>query len=160
VILVNDGSGAFSTQINVGAGNDSRSMVVTDADGDGRDDLAVANYTGGDVTILLNVTEAPVAVGDGPAIVSSVGLFNAPNPFRSQTAFSISLEAEERAVLEIFDVSGRRVVTVVDGVLAAGQHLATWDGLTDAGNEAPAGIYLSRLVVGDRIVRGRVMRLR
>jgi flagellar hook assembly protein FlgD len=46
--------------------------------------------------------------------------------------------------LEIFDVSGRHVRTLVDRVLGAGEHRANWDGRDDAGSRVGSGVYFAR----------------
>ena len=50
-----------------------------------------------------------------------------------------------RVGLEIFDASGRRVRSLVRGMLAAGQHRMSWDGKDAAGRSVPSGRYLLRL---------------
>jgi len=47
--------------------------------------------------------------------------------------------------LELFDVRGRRLRTLVSGGLAAGTHTAAWDGRTERGERAAAGVYFLRL---------------
>ena len=52
-ILRNNGNGTFAAPQNLTAGNQPRAIVAADLDGDGRPDLAVANYNDGTVSILL-----------------------------------------------------------------------------------------------------------
>ena len=54
-VLLNNGSGSFSTKVNVPGGNGSASVAAGDLDGDGDLDLAVANFASDDVSILLNL---------------------------------------------------------------------------------------------------------
>jgi len=70
---------------------------------------------------------------------------NSPNPFNPGTAIRFSLARSGPATLMIYDVSGRRVRTLVDGPQTAGPHLSYWDGLDDAGRKVAAGIYWSQL---------------
>lgn len=51
-----------------------------------------------------------------------------------------SLPAEGNVRIEIFNVAGRRVLTLVDGRRAAGDHEVAWSGETSRGR-APAGVY-------------------
>jgi flagellar hook assembly protein FlgD len=60
-----------------------------------------------------------------------------------------TLPADAASVtLAVYDLSGRRVRTLVDGPIPAGSHEAFWNGMSDSGNPAPAGVYFYRLAVG------------
>jgi hypothetical protein len=61
-------------------------------------------------------------------------------------AFSLASDAHAR--LEIFDVSGRRLTTLVDRDLLAGPHEARWDRTFASGSRARSGVYFYRLVAG------------
>jgi len=47
--------------------------------------------------------------------------------------------------LAIYDVTGRRVTTLVDRTLAAGEYRTNWDGRDARGHAAAAGVYWARL---------------
>lgn len=71
-----------------------------------------------------------------------------PNPFNPGTRISITLPAAGPAGLDIFDLSGRRVATLLPHQWrAAGSYAATWDGRTSRGGEAASGVYFVRLRV-------------
>ena len=63
-----------------------------------------------------------------------------PNPFNPKTTLSFSLPAAGPTRLEVFDVSGRRVATLLDGFADAGRHEREWEARGLAG-----GVYLARL---------------
>jgi hypothetical protein len=69
----------------------------------------------------------------------------APNPFRDRTTISFDLPSAGRASLMVFDLSGRRVATLANGLLPAGTHTRRWDGRSDSGTLSPAGVYFCRL---------------
>ena len=69
----------------------------------------------------------------------------APNPFRDETRFSFELRSVDRVRLDVFDVAGRAVRRLVDGMRPAGAHRIVWDGRDDAGRPAVAGVYYFRL---------------
>jgi flagellar hook assembly protein FlgD len=48
----------------------------------------------------------------------------------------------------VFDISGRRVVTLVDGTMVPGRYSVTWDGRDGAGHPASSGVYAIRLAGG------------
>ncbi len=71
---------------------------------------------------------------------------NVPNPFNPMTEIRYEIPAEGSDVtLEIFDVAGRRVRMLVDGFRSPGEHAVTWNGISDNGRHAAAGIYFYRL---------------
>jgi len=62
---------------------------------------------------------------------------------------------------DVFDITGRKVRTVFDGELDAGNHAFDWDGTTSAGELAPAGVYFMRVMVdGDLIGAVKIARIR
>jgi hypothetical protein len=83
-----------------------------------------------------------------------------PNPFAGSTRIRFTLPHAGHADLAVYDIGGRRVRTLASGVLAAGDHIATWDG-RDASGLAPApGLYLYRLSTGRTVETGRMILLR
>lgn len=82
----------------------------------------------------------------GPGIpkVASLGQ-NYPNPFNPTTAITYALAEKGRVVLEVMNLRGQRVATLVDGVKEAGLHSITWDGKNNLGHTVSSGIYFYRL---------------
>ena len=75
---------------------------------------------------------------------------NYPNPFNPATKISFNLAAAGPVRLRIFDVSGRLVRTLIDDVeMAAGNHLAGWNGLDQTGRAVAAGVYFYNLETAD-----------
>ena len=70
---------------------------------------------------------------------------NVPNPFNPRTEIRWEQAAAGAVRLEIYDVAGRRLGTLVDGERPAGAQTASWDGRDDKGRAAAAGIYFVRL---------------
>jgi hypothetical protein len=89
------------------------------------------------------------AVADGRFVPLERFVKNKPNPFNQATVISFSLAEEGRVALAIYDVSGRRVRTLVDGSLGRGVHRAVWDGRDDRGRRTGMGIYLCCLEEAD-----------
>jgi hypothetical protein len=67
------------------------------------------------------------------------------SPARSRASFSFSITQACRVRLAVYDMSGRRIGHVVDGVLPAGQHSATWEARLTDGGRVPAGAYFGCL---------------
>ncbi len=101
------------------------------------------------LTMIYDSTSV-VGVGDG-AIAAGWTLrlrANVPNPFQSRTTITFDLARRAPVSLDIYDVTGRRVRTLLDGGAAeldAGAHTAEWNGLDDEGRSVAAGLYFARL---------------
>jgi len=73
---------------------------------------------------------------------------NTPNPFNPTTRISYTLPRSDRVVLDIFDVAGRRVTTLVDEVVGEGRHETVWEGTDRNGTRVSSGVYFYRLTWG------------
>jgi hypothetical protein len=67
-----------------------------------------------------------------------------PNPSASWVSMSFALAREAHASVRVFDVEGRIVDVLADGLFGAGVHETAWDGMTRSGKRAAAGIYFIR----------------
>jgi len=68
---------------------------------------------------------------------------NHPNPFNPKTVIAFSTPTAAHVRLDITDVAGRLVVTLVDGHLAGGDHAAEWNGKDRGGLPVASGVYFS-----------------
>jgi len=75
---------------------------------------------------------------------------NRPNPFTGRSEIRFSLVEDGRATLELFDVAGRLVTTLLDSPMSRGTHAVSWNGRDAAGNAVASGIYFYRLTSGER----------
>ncbi len=73
---------------------------------------------------------------------------NSPNPFNPGTEIRYQLPEYCKVRLDIYDVLGRRVVTLVNEFQAAGTKIVSWDGKDEKGLDAVSGIYFYRLRAG------------
>ncbi len=73
---------------------------------------------------------------------------NSPNPFNPVTTIAFTTPSRGRATLEIYDVSGRLVRTLVEGTVDAGRHERLWDGTDAIGHEVGSGLYFYRVTFG------------
>jgi len=96
--------------------------------------------------------EVPVAPG--------LELAAAPNPFNPATTLRFTLPTAGRAVLDVFDVAGRRVARLVDGERTAGAHDVRWTAVDHAGRSLPSGTYLVRLRAGTATATARLALLK
>lgn len=108
----------------------------------------------------FNVVSAPSAVlpDGGPARDLLYAAY--PNPFNRATAIRYDLQARGPVQLDIFDVRGGLIRTLVAGqTVAAGRHEVAWDGRDEAGRMAAAGVYFYRLVAGRYAETRRLVRV-
>jgi hypothetical protein len=68
-----------------------------------------------------------------------------PNPSGGRVRLDVSLPAAADVRLVVFDVQGRRVATLVEGLLASGRHPVAWESRDDRGRPVAAGVYWARL---------------
>ena len=79
---------------------------------------------------------------------------NYPNPFNASTMIDFKTEGGMTR-LEVFDLTGAKVKTLVDGTLEAGRHSFVWNGYDDQGNVLASGVYFYKLSVteGQQVMR-------
>jgi PKD repeat protein len=96
----------------------------------------------------------PTIANDRPEMATEL-LQNHPNPFNPLTAISYTLAREGQVTLAVFDVSGRRVATLVNGTEGVGLHTVNFDarGLS-------SGVYFYRLEVGDFVQQRKMVLLK
>ena len=83
-----------------------------------------------------------------PAVLAAFAAH--PNPFNPETEIVFSMVAPGRVSLSVYDLSGRRVRTLVDEARSAGNHHVTWRGQDDSGRSVSSGVYLAVIRQGDR----------
>jgi len=94
---------------------------------------------------------------DGPITPRVSGVESVfPNPFNPQTTVRLAISRAGTASVEIFDVRGRRVRTLLDGAVEAGRHDLVWNGTDDHGRTVSSGVYFVRAVHPDGVDRHRV----
>ena len=80
-----------------------------------------------------------------------------PNPVVHSTRVAFDLPRESDVDLSVFDVSGRKVATVLKARFAAGRQAAAWDGRGDDGAHLAAGVYMMRLTAAGHVENRRVV---
>ncbi len=67
---------------------------------------------------------------------------NYPNPFNPETLIEYALPKSANVVITIYNTTGQKVATVVNGIMPAGRHQVRWDGKDGSGNQVSSGVYL------------------
>ena len=100
----------------------------------------------------------PLAALSGRALPARFALGpNYPNPFNPSTIIPYQLAASAQVRLEVFNLLGQHIATLVDGERAAGSHTATWHAVDRAGRAVGAGVYIYRMTVGVENQTGRMV---
>jgi PKD repeat protein len=76
---------------------------------------------------------------------------NYPNPFNPTTTIQYNLPEAAQVRLEIYNMTGQRVRTLVSGGMDAGNHSVQWDGTNEYGEKVASGVYIYRIVAGSFI---------
>ena len=79
-----------------------------------------------------------------------------PNPFNPQTSFRFKVKDDTSVKLQIFNINGQLVRTLVDENFAPGIHVRRWNGRNSDGRPAATGLYFYRLQIGTQILKGRI----
>jgi hypothetical protein len=100
----------------------------------GGEDVYLAQFS------LQTVTDVPISLGP----IRSLGP-SYPNPIQPETTIPFALGHSGTVDMTVYDVSGRRVATVLREYRSTGRHTAHWDGRNSAGEPVEAGVYFVRL---------------
>ncbi|MGE5480474.1 MAG: FlgD immunoglobulin-like domain containing protein [Chloroflexota bacterium] len=88
----------------------------------------------------------------GALTINSVG----PNPFTAQTTINFNLPETANTKLEVLDLFGNVVKTLVNQSLDAREHAYTWNATNEAGLQVPTGAYIIRLTSGNETLTAKV----
>jgi hypothetical protein len=85
---------------------------------------------------------------------------NYPNPFNLETRIQFNLPEDGQVAIEIYDMLGRKIKTVVDEFRSEGIHTVTWDATDRYGRVVSSGVYFYRLSAGDATITKKMIFLR
>ena len=97
-------------------------------------------FTGTDCVVIVGNPHFTSVETD----VSSFGLSNYPNPFNPTTEISFSIPVAGHVTLDVFNIMGQKVTTLLDRYMQPGTHEVTWNA-----NNVSSGVYFYRLTAGD-----------
>ncbi|MCF7794624.1 MAG: carboxypeptidase regulatory-like domain-containing protein [Candidatus Cloacimonetes bacterium] len=84
-------------------------------------------------------------------------LGNYPNPFNPQTEISFAVSEPGTVRIDIFNIKGEKIKTIMNTTNTAGQNSVTWLGVDDDGNSVSSGIYFYKMKAGGRYTSTRKM---
>lgn len=85
---------------------------------------------------------------------------NYPNPFNPSTTISFDLPERSNVRLEIYNLLGQKIATLIDQTLAAGEYKVAWGGKNSAGQPIASGIYIYRLLADDFLQTKKMLLLK
>lgn len=107
----------------------------------------------GDVIVATTDGQIPVSMDILP---TKFALHNAyPNPFNPVTNLNLDLPEDSKVVVNIYNLRGQQIASLVNGLMPAGYHTVTW-----RASNVPSGMYLVRAEVGSEVSTQKVMLLK
>jgi len=82
---------------------------------------------------------------------------NYPNPVMKSTIIPFTILQPEHVTIDVFDVSGKRVASLVDAFMQAGNHAITWNGVDQSGRKVPGGIYIYTMRTTNKVQSRRMV---
>ena len=116
------------------------------------------DYHGNESGPAVPESVTDVEIPDGPKVCTLYQ--NVPNPFNPLTTIKYYLPEESRVILEIYDVTGRRISRLVNERQNRGYYTKEWNGLDDKGNAVVSGLYFYRLIAGKETISRKMVLIR
>lgn len=104
--------------------------------------------------------QAPAARPDSIPPTTPFLLQNYPNPFNERTIIRFYVPDRMEVRLEIFNILGQRITTLLQERKEEGYHQITWDGRGDSGTRAASGIYIYRFTAGSYVENRKLVLVR
>jgi hypothetical protein len=105
------------------------------------------HFTRGVITVLTDDVRSVGGSGIAPTTYTLEQ--NYPNPFNASTVVRFSIPHDGRVRLEVFNILGRKVRTLLDDFKPLGLYAVDWDGTDDNGTPVSTGVYLYRIQTAD-----------
>ena len=117
-----------------------------------------ATLAGGS-NLVAPSNDSQIAIGSNlqPALEIASELTIAPNPFASATTIRFFLPKKAKATLAIFDLQGKLLQQLHNGILDAGKHQRQWNGTGKGGVHLPSGMYLIQLKIEEEVINKKVL---
>ncbi|MBN2365445.1 MAG: T9SS type A sorting domain-containing protein [Calditrichaeota bacterium] len=114
-----------------------------------------------DLRILKMSREVPIATLEpGNEVIRDFTLAqNYPNPFNGTTMIPFTIDTSGKVKLEIFDITGSRIRTLIDGYFTRGEEIR-WDGCDDHDKQVSSGIYIYQIHFENRKLSRKMLLVR
>ncbi len=119
--------------------------------------LAWANtLNGGQDVYYTYITPSTIGI-DEILTLDSLSVTNYPNPFTDQTTLSFYLKNDVRVSIEIFNILGKKVKSLLNEEMKAGKQKVLWNGKNDLSNSLANGFYLYKIKAGNNTVTKKML---
>jgi hypothetical protein len=97
---------------------------------------------------LVQIIGSQSGIGEDLQILARPTLHqNSPNPFNISTSIAYNIVENSDVELLVYNISGQRIKTLVNGNQSQGTYAVNWDATGDNGSRVPNGVYIYRLNV-------------
>ncbi len=135
-------------------GGRAGSFLATDGE-------VVATSNGESIHLYYLHEDRPFHVESGPPVPNRFQLSqNYPNPFNPTTFIDFSLPQPVHVRVDVFNVLGQIVKTLVDESQPAGHHTVSWNGTDVSGDHVSSGVYFYRISADDFAASNKMMLIR
>lgn len=83
-----------------------------------------------------------------------------PNPFNPSTTICFSLPKEMKCSIDVFNIKGQKVKSLLKGTQIKGSHKIVWDGTDDSGRSVSSGMYFYKLTTPERVLTNKMIMLK
>lgn len=123
----------------------------------------ICGVTDGFSAFALAVPKSPTDVSDGDITILPLDFLlhqNYPNPFNPATTIAYSLAERSHVTIEVFNLLGQKVNTLIDREESAGSYSINWNGNDASGKSVATGVYFYRLRAGDHVESKKMILLK
>jgi len=85
---------------------------------------------------------------------------NHPNPFNPSTEIAFDIPRQSDVTLDVFNIMGQKVISLIDRPMAPGSYRATWNGSDASGQKVTSGMYFYRLRAGEFVSTKKMVLLK
>jgi hypothetical protein len=133
------------------------------------DENRVLPTDGGDIILKNETFGAELLIGTEGFLSSQLGDLvpktfalhqNYPNPFNPNTTIRFDLPNEALVRLDVYNILGRKVTTLINQPMQPGYHSIEWNGNDDNGRTIASGVYFYRLQAGDNTAKKKMVVLK
>ena len=105
----------------------------------------------------VSATPHIVSNEDEPVTLKTELVGNYPNPFNPSTTIKFSVAHESNIRVDIYNVKGQKIKTLIDTQLNAGEYKVTWNGKDDNNSDVSSGFYFYRMQTNEYVAIKKMM---
>lgn len=107
-------------------------------------ELFGADYSGSLGFLGIIDSSVGISIGEIPTLKTNISQ-NYPNPFNPETTIKYSIKEDTRIFIEIYNIKGQKVKTLINEFREAGYHSVIWNGKDNNGKPVASGLYFYRM---------------